>query len=137
MIDTVADIIVMLRRLSADEQVRMEFHKRWKRLHDEATALDSARREGKSEGVFETLVGLVKKIADSCSGSRRSSYDRPRVQGKNRIESVKHSLMSHFKIILATKNLRRIALLRRFLICPHCYYEYSRLLSDCADREPI
>ncbi len=60
-IPEVKDTIVMLRQLSADEQVRMEAHYREKRLHDEATALGSARREGKSEGMLVTLVGLVKK----------------------------------------------------------------------------
>lgn len=60
-IPEVKDTIVLLRQLSADEQVRMEAHYREKRLHDEATALGSARREGKSEGMLETLVGLVKK----------------------------------------------------------------------------
>ena len=44
-IPEVKDTIVMLRQLSADEQVRMEAHYREKRLHDEATALGSARRE--------------------------------------------------------------------------------------------
>ena len=44
-IPEVKDTIVMLRQLSADEQVRMEAHYREKRLHDEASALGSARRE--------------------------------------------------------------------------------------------
>ena len=56
-IPEVKDTIVMLRQLSADEQVRMEAHYREKRLHDEATALGSARREG----VLDTLADLVKK----------------------------------------------------------------------------
>lgn len=58
-IPEVKDTIVMLRQLSADEQVRMEAHYREKRLHDEATALGSARREGRAEGMIETLVALV------------------------------------------------------------------------------
>ena len=48
-IPEVKDTIVMLRQLSADEQVRQEAYYREKRLHDEATALGSARREGKAE----------------------------------------------------------------------------------------
>ena len=52
-IPEVKDTIVMLRQLSADEQVRMEAHYREKRLHDEATALGSARREGRAEGRAE------------------------------------------------------------------------------------
>lgn len=58
-IPEVKDTIVMLRQLNADEQVRMEAHYREKRLHDEATALGSAKREGRAEGVLETLVSLV------------------------------------------------------------------------------
>ena len=43
------DTIVMLRQLNADDKIRQEAHYREKRLHDEATALGNARREGKVE----------------------------------------------------------------------------------------
>lgn len=56
-IPEVKDTIVMLRQLSADENVRQEAYYREKRLHDEATALGHARREG----MLSTLSGLVKK----------------------------------------------------------------------------
>ena len=36
---------VILREMSADEQIREEVRRREKRLHDEATALNHARRE--------------------------------------------------------------------------------------------
>ena len=49
----------MLRQLSADEQIRQEAYYREKRLHDEATALGSARREDREEGVLTTLIALV------------------------------------------------------------------------------
>ncbi|MDY3769554.1 MAG: hypothetical protein SOZ88_01985 [Lachnospiraceae bacterium] len=49
-IPEVRDTIVMLRHLSADEQVRQEAFYREKRLHDEASALGSARREGELIG---------------------------------------------------------------------------------------
>ena len=52
-IPEVRDTIVMLRQLSADEQVRQEAYYREKRLHDEATALGNARREGKADGKAE------------------------------------------------------------------------------------
>ena len=42
--------IVILRELSADEQVREEARRREKRLHDEATALNHAKKEGVVEG---------------------------------------------------------------------------------------
>ena len=46
MIPEVNDAIVILRELSADEKIKAEAFYREKRLHDEATALGSARREG-------------------------------------------------------------------------------------------
>ena len=39
--------------MSADEQIREEARRREKRLHDEATALNHARKEGKAEGKIE------------------------------------------------------------------------------------
>ena len=80
-IPEVKETIVMLRQLSADEKVRQEAYYREKRLHDEATALGTARREGiaegraegraegiaegeakgKAEGMLNTLEKLVKK----------------------------------------------------------------------------
>lgn len=63
-IQEVKKAIVVLRELNADDQLRAEAHYREKRLHDEATALGHARREGKAEGLVEgmlvTLAGLVK-----------------------------------------------------------------------------
>ena len=52
-IPEVQDTIVMLRQLSADEKIRQEVHYREKLLHDEATALCNARREGIEEGRAE------------------------------------------------------------------------------------
>ena len=42
--------IVILREMSADEKIREEARRREKRLHDEATALNHARKEGIEEG---------------------------------------------------------------------------------------
>ena len=44
---------VILREMSADEQIREEARRREKRLHDEATALNHARKEGIAEGIAE------------------------------------------------------------------------------------
>ena len=41
---------VISHELSADEQIREEARRREKRLHDEATALNHARKEGIAEG---------------------------------------------------------------------------------------
>lgn len=52
-IPEVQKTIVMLRTLSADEKTRQEAYYREKRLHDEASALSSARAEGLAEGRAE------------------------------------------------------------------------------------
>ena len=44
---------VISHELSADEQIREEARRREKRLHDEATALNHARKEGIAEGIAE------------------------------------------------------------------------------------
>ena len=52
-IPEVQKTIVMLRTLSADEKTKQETYYREKRLHDEASALSSARAEGLAEGRAE------------------------------------------------------------------------------------
>ena len=59
-IPEVQKTIVMLRELSADEKLRQEVYYREKRLHDEATALNGARREGMEEGI---AIGQERGIA--------------------------------------------------------------------------
>ncbi len=62
--------IVMLRELSADEKVRQEAFYRERRIHDEATALNGAMREGieigraegKTEGKKEAINEMVEKM---------------------------------------------------------------------------
>ena len=49
-IPEVKDTIVILRELSADEQLRRLAEMREKRLHDEASTLNGARREGFQQG---------------------------------------------------------------------------------------
>ena len=72
-ISEVKDTIVMLRELSADEKLRQQVYYREKRLHDEASALNGARREGieiglvqgRAEGRTEGIeIGLVKGKAE-------------------------------------------------------------------------
>ena len=55
------ETVVEYAKLSEEEQQRLRNFYEEIRKHDEATSLGSARREGKSEGMLETLVGLVKK----------------------------------------------------------------------------
>ena len=60
-IPEVQDTIVMFRHLSADQQVRQEAYYREKFLHDEASALGSARREGKEKKEAEIIIKMYKK----------------------------------------------------------------------------
>ena len=76
-IPEVKKTIVMLRELSADEKVRQEAFYREKRIHDEATALNGARREGieigraegkaegKAEGLTEGINNMIEKMRKS------------------------------------------------------------------------
>ena len=82
---TMADTIVMLRQLSADEQVRVEAHYREKRLHDEATALGSARREGIAEGKAKgEAIGIVKgktaAYSDVAEKMRQKGYTEEQIK---------------------------------------------------------
>ena len=54
-------IIVKLRTLSADEKTRREVYYREKRLHDEASALSSARAEGRTDRDNELIEKWRKK----------------------------------------------------------------------------
>ena len=60
-IPEVQDTIVMLRHLSADQQVRQEAYYRERLLHDEASALGSARREGEEKKEAEIIIRMYKK----------------------------------------------------------------------------
>lgn len=69
-IPEIQDAIVILRQMSADEKIRQEAYYREKRLHDEASAVNGAKREGfaegeakgKSEGNVEKAVKVVKNL---------------------------------------------------------------------------
>ena len=61
-IPEVQDTIVMLRHLSADQQVRQEAYYREKLLHDEASALESARREGEAKGKAEERSAVAENM---------------------------------------------------------------------------
>ena len=62
-IKEVRDTIVILRELNADEKVRQEAYYHKKHLHDEATALSYARREGEAVGLKKgETIGLAKGV---------------------------------------------------------------------------
>lgn len=64
-ISEVQDAIVMLKEMNADEKLRQEVYYREKRLHDEAAALNSARREGRAEGRAEGHTEMISAMRRS------------------------------------------------------------------------
>ena len=64
-IPEVQDTIVMLRHLNSDEKVRQEAYYRERLLHDEASALGSARREGRAEGMAEGKAAERSAVAEN------------------------------------------------------------------------
>ena len=67
----------MLRKLNADERVRQEAFYREKRLHDEASALGSARREGEAKGIVKGRAEERSKIADTM---RKKGYTEEQIK---------------------------------------------------------
>ena len=53
-------VVVRYREFSPEEKLRIEAYYREKRLHDEASALGSARREGLAEGIVK---GVSERLA--------------------------------------------------------------------------
>ena len=75
-IPEVRNTIVKLRQMSADEKIRMEAFYREKRLHDEASALGSARREGRAEGIAEGRAeGIAEGRAEGIELGAKSYKD--------------------------------------------------------------
>ncbi len=64
-IPEVKKTIVKLITLSGDEKVREEAYYREKQLHDEASALGQARREGRAEGRAEERAYLIERMRKS------------------------------------------------------------------------
>ena len=85
-IPEVKKTIVMLRELSADEKVRQEAFYREKRIHDEATALNGARKEGieigRAEGLAEGLSeGITKGRAEGLTEGINEMIEKMRKSG--------------------------------------------------------
>jgi len=84
-IPEVQDTIVMLRELSADEKVRQEAYYREKRLHDEATALGNARREGRAEGRAEgkaegKIEGRTSAFSEIAEKMKKIGYTQEQIK---------------------------------------------------------
>ncbi len=77
--------IVILREMSADEQIREEARCREKRLHDEATALNFARKvgiaEGRAEGRAEGIAeGIAQGIAELAEKWRKKGFTEEQIK---------------------------------------------------------
>ena len=81
--------IVILREMSADEQIREEARRREKRLHDEATALNHARKEGIEEGIEKGRAegeaigearGRAEGIASVAEAMRKKGYTEKQIK---------------------------------------------------------
>ena len=81
-IPEVKKTIVMLRELSADEKIRQEAFYREKRLHDEATALNGAKREGIKIGRAEGMAeGMAKGVAKGRTEGIAEGVAKGRTEG--------------------------------------------------------
>ena len=69
--------IVILREMSADEKIREEARRREKRLHDEATVLNHARKEGIEEGIEK---GRAEGIASVAEAMRKKGYTEKQIK---------------------------------------------------------
>jgi predicted transposase YdaD len=76
-IPEVKETIVRLRQLSADEKIQQEAYYREKRLHDEATALASAKREGIAEGRAE---GKAEQRAEKIFQMRKLGFTEEQIK---------------------------------------------------------
>ena len=79
MIPEVKKTIVILRELNADEKVRQEAYYREKRLHDEASALNGARREGEK-------IGYERGRAEGRAEGKAEGRDEGMNEMKNRLK---------------------------------------------------
>ena len=77
-IPEVKDTIVILRELSADEQLRRLAEMREKRLHDEASNLNGARREGIEQGIKQ---GIEQGITEGKAELRKEKIAQMRELG--------------------------------------------------------
>lgn len=73
--------IVILREMSADEQIREEARRREKRLHDESTALNFARKEGVAEGEARGRVeGETSAFATVIETMRKNGFTEEQIK---------------------------------------------------------
>ena len=77
--------ILIIRNLSGDEKIRQEAYYREKRLHDEATALGHARREGIAQGRAEGRAeGLTQGRAEGLTQGRAETIHEMKQRMRDR-----------------------------------------------------
>ncbi|MGN0605542.1 MAG: Rpn family recombination-promoting nuclease/putative transposase [Oscillospiraceae bacterium] len=85
-IKEVRDAIVILRELNADEKIKQEAYYREKRLHDEASSLGFARREGETIGMAKgEAIGMAKGEAIGMAKGEAIGMAKGEENERNRI----------------------------------------------------
>ena len=80
-IPEVKDTIVILRELSADEQLRRLAEMREKRLHDEASNLNGARREGIAQGIKQGIIeGQAEQRKEKIAQMRELGFTEEQIK---------------------------------------------------------
>ena len=80
-IPEVHQTIVKLRELSADDKLRQEVYYREKRLHDEASALNNARREGIELGRVEGIeLGRAEQMDAIIRNMRKNGLTEDQIR---------------------------------------------------------
>lgn len=91
----VKETIVVLRQLNADEKVREEAYNREKQLHDEASAINSAKREGEA-------IGYAKGEAAGFSKGEAAGFSKGKTKTQNTIiENMRKNGFSEEQIRIA------------------------------------
>lgn len=82
----IKDAIVILRELNADGKIKQEAYYREKRLHDEASALGFARREGETIGMAKgEAIGMAKGEAIGMAKGEAIGMAKGEENERNRI----------------------------------------------------
>ena len=81
---TMEQAILALRAMSSDTLARQMAEMREAHLHDEATALESAREEGREKGIEEGIAkGREEGIAEGIAKGREEGREEGRTEGIN------------------------------------------------------
>ena len=84
-IPTIQKAVLVIKEMSEDEKIQEIAHIREKQLHDEATALGNAKREGIAEGIAQ---GITQGIAQGIIEGVNKGKTEERLEIENRLRSL-------------------------------------------------